>query len=672
MGNNMILAPSPQGSLDITTTDGGAFETLAALQALQDNTTPPTSQLQFIMSDSSRSQYVFNADAFGISDHAAVPLHLNDPTSVALNISGDMNNVELVSPEAAQINVVGNMNNSSLVAQNLHSSDVTSITVGAVAKLNMENAGLLNPATDSTLKIGGDILNQGEFNDITLASAPDLDQLNRAVVNGVLTPLSDLASRLHYDAATGELTVQGQLNQTYENYLTSLTVQQYVNGKPVFNPDGTPVTTTVSILDPDSANELYQASLAAPTTQNPGYFIGGGGQFNVVARNVNLGSTLGIQAVGPGNGSRDLGKNPALANYFTTGADISLNLSGNLDMFSTTIASLNGGKITVNAGGYVDVGSPDFSGNDQNVRGIFTVGPADVIIKAVGDISLNGSRIAAYDGGNVTVESLTGNVDAGDGGAGSVSVEEIYVDPVTHRVFTYSPTIPGSGILATTFPPRNPSLFPAPEYAVGNILVETPQGNINASGGGILQLPLNNADSSGATVTLLAGEDAAGNIITPGEDINASGSGVIGSTIDLKASGDINGVIFARGNINVSAVDNVNVTALAEGTVNASAGGDISGTIIGVGGINASGGSIDASLLSQNVTSSGDVSGTVGFAQGTTANATSAAASSDANQTAANAATTTDNSDDDLKKKKPISLAQKVSRVTVILPTKTN
>jgi filamentous hemagglutinin family protein len=672
LGNDIILFPSPQGSLDITTTDGGALESLGALQALENNSAPPASQAQLIMSDSSRSQYAFNTDAFGISDHAAVPAHLNSPTSVALNISGDMNNVEFISPEAAQINVVGNMNNTSFAGQNLKPGDVTSINVGQVAKAKMEDAGILNPSTDSNLKVGGDILNQSEFNGVTVASAPDLDFLNQAVVDGVATPLTDLFSRLHYDPTTGELIFQGQMNSTYRDDLTSLFVQKYVNGKPVFNSYGTPATTTVSILDATTANDLFQASLNAPTTQNPGYFIGGGGQFNINARNMNLGSTLGIQSVGPGNGSRDLGKNPVLANYFTQGAAINLNLSGNLDMFSTTIASLNGGDISVNAGGYVDVGSPDFTGDDQFVRGIFTAGPGNVFVTAGGDVSLNGSRVAAYDGGDVTVESLNGNVDAGNGGSGSVPVQEIYVDPATHQVFTYSPTIPGSGILATTFPPRN-SLFPAPEYGVGNILVETPNGNINASGGGILQLPLNSADSSSATVTLLAGEDAAGNIISPGRDINATGSGVIGSTINLKASGDINGIVFARGNINISAQQNVTVTALAGGTANVSAGDTISGTIIGVGGINASGSSIDASLLSQNVSSSGDVSGTVGFAQGTAANATSAAASNDSNQTAANATGNGNQDDsDDQKKKKPITLAQKVGRVTVILPTKTN
>ena len=48
---------------------------------------------------------------------------------------------------------------------------------------------------------------------------------------------------------------------------------------------------------------------------------------------------------------------------------------------------------------------------------------------ANGDINLNGSRIATYDGGNVTVASLNGNIDAGNGGSGFVTINAYYVDP---------------------------------------------------------------------------------------------------------------------------------------------------------------------------------------------------------------------------------------------------
>ncbi|MEJ0088547.1 MAG: hypothetical protein WDM80_02115 [Limisphaerales bacterium] len=262
----------------------------------------------------------------------------------------------------------------------------------------------------------------------------------------------------------------------------------------------------------------------------------------------------------------------------------------------------------------------------------------------------------------MSIRSLNGNVDAGSGSGGYVIVQKFAVTR-TGAVKVSTATIPGSGILATTFPDSSSH--------VGNILVETPNGNINASAGGIVQLPLNLVKNPNATTTLLAGyewQNGSPVFVSSGRNIDVSGSGVIAQNALLKASGSIYGLIFAQGNIDVSAQQNVNVTALAQGTANVSAGGNVSGTIIGVGGVSASGGSIDASLLSSGAIS-GETSGQSGFAQGTAANAASAAASaSDVSETAEKS-TTTEETDVD-KNKKPITLAQKVGRVTVVLPAK--
>jgi hypothetical protein len=113
-------------------------------------------------------------------------------------------------------------------------------------------------------------------------------------------------------------------------------------------------------------------------------------------------------------------------------------------------------------------------------------------------------------------------------------------------------------------------------------------------------------------------------------NIDATGSGVIGSTVKLEASGSITGLVFARENIDLSAQQSENVTALAQGSVNVSAGGSVSGTIIGVGSVSASGSAVDAALLSQNISASGNVSSSqVGFSQGAAANATSQSVQND-------------------------------------------
>jgi hypothetical protein len=689
------------------------------------------------MSDSGRAQYL-SSSTFGPADHASVPVHLNSPTPITLNISGDMDNIWLTVPEAAQINVGGNMNNSWFKGQNLNASDITSINVA------------------------GDIVNPSEFTSVAVPTAPDLGLLALAYPDpsaGI-----SLLSELHYDPATQTLTFQGVMNSQQLAALTSLTIRVVdANGFPEVDSSGNPVTTTVSILDPATANALFQASQGSLNPSSApggsGYYIGGGGTFDVNARKLDLGSTTGIQSVGPLN-------NPALANYFLQGANINVNVTGDLDMFSTTICSLNGGDVSVNAGGDINVGSTIFAGNNKNTRGIFTVTKSDVTVTAGGDINLNGSRIAAYDGGNVTVESLHGNVDAGNGANGYVGVEEVYVDPISRQIFTATRAIPGSGILATTFPLLPGSAFPASKNTVGNILVETPEGDIVAGLGGVTQVPQNGVDSPNAVAELLAGyelRDANGNRVMA-EDLN-NGTPVVvfsnpnivslGSTIQVLPTGsslpvsltqvlDASGqpiqdgsgdplyvktsdtlrqiVKFVNGSLqpyinadgepeNVADKDALgdpilnsqgnpvfvlgrNIDTSGSGVIGQNivekATGAIRGVIIGSHSVvlnsQAPGPVLSVGPI-QNVTGPTDkgskyIGPVTGPAQidpqdiispstsspGTTANAAAqAASSSDANKTLAS---TDQGDDDDKKKKKEVALAQKVSRVTVILPGK--
>jgi filamentous hemagglutinin family protein len=670
-----ILFPSPLGGLTITSAGD-----------LQGSS--PSGIYDLIVSDSGYHQfYNVNADVFGRADHATTPIHLGSPTTVSLGIAGDMDNVLLSSPEAAQILVGGNMINSRFEGMNLNPADVTKIYAG------------------------GDIENRGEFTTADADQSPLLQYLSEVVPD---SPDAQLAANLSqqifysYDPVTkiGTLTIQG-LTDHILSVLQSLTVLNYVNGVLQYNSDGTPQikSTPVAVIDAATANNLKQAldaqnaKFGTITSNDSGYILGGGGLFDIRANSIDLGTTLGIQSQGvtydisyptdkhfqpiyDANGNAEFIY--PLANYFTQGADIKVTTTGgDINMFSTSISSQNGGTININAAGNVSVGSDFFTDQSSQPRGIFTTAGSDISVVAGGDIDVNGSRIAAFDGGNVTVESLNGNVNAGTGASSILTVAEYYVDPVSRTVYGYAPQIPFSGILALTFPARRAS-FPAPVEQLGNILVEAPNGSVNADVAGILQLPLNQFNYPDATTIVLAGYELrdSGNhpvtaatwadgtdvFVSGDRNIYASGSGIIASNAKLDASGSINGLIFARNNIDISAQQNVNVTALGGANVSVSSGGTISGTIIGVGGVTASGGSIDASLISANVT--GGSSGQTGLGQGSAANSTSQAATTDDATKVVKTDSSTD--DEDLKKKKGkgIALAQKISRVTVLLPKK--
>ena len=668
--NQLILFASPQGGLTLKTTSGGR------LIGKLPNVSNIPQIFSLIVSDSSKKQYKTTGD-FGLNDHAATPVHLDHSTPLTLDIDGDMNLVLVGAPEAAQIRVGGNLNNSRFQGMNLAASDTTRI------------------------QVAGDINNRGAFTSVNLdlyagTAPPELSYLSQSLS---ITPnAATLASSLYYDPVTHVMTYQNIPGQTLASVLSllqNLTVQVYVNGVPQWEDAYAtiPKTAVVSVLNAatalaltDQYNQINAASGLAAGVSAPdstsGIVIGGGGKLEVSARNADLGTTLGIRSVGAGLYG---GSTSPLGKLFNTGADLSLVTSGDLNLYSSSVASLNGGKLVVNVGGTLNVGSSEFTVNTFAARGIFSSSGSDVFVYAQNNINLNGSRIAAFDGGNVTVESFRGDINAGNGGLGGVILSAFYVDPITHTVYQNTPTVFGSGILSETFGPRD-AQYPAPDAVLGNILVQTPNGNFNANKAGVIQLAFNKLEYPGATVEVLAGyelRDVNGNPVSAGQlrdgtpvlvsadrNINASSSGVVAQNGILKATGNVDGAIFAKGNIDVGAVNNVNVTALAQGTANVSAGGDVSGTVIGIGGVSASGGSVDATLLS-NTSISGETSGQSGFSQGTAASATAQAAQTEVAAQAKEEGTDADA--EDLKKnKKGITLAQKVSRVTVLLPTKTN
>jgi len=248
------------------------------------------------------------------------------------------------------------------------------------------------------------------------------------------------------------------------------------------------------------------------------------------------------------------------------------------------------------------------------------------------------------------VTSRQGDVNAGSGGSGYVSMTSFELDPVTHQLISLPASIPGSGILATTLAG---SIAPA----LGNITVNAPKGSINASLGGIVQIAFNGADARNALIDLNAGQD-----------INASGSGIIGSNIKLQAGGNVNGIVVGSGDVAINAQRNVDVTAFGGGSVAISAVGGISGTIISGGAVNVTGDSISAALVAGSVAASGDASkAQVGLPASTVAKNEPATAP---DSTTLSKPAEGSSSDEEEKKKpgRSIALMQKVGRVTVLLP----
>jgi filamentous hemagglutinin family protein len=622
MENDVTLFPSPDGNLNITTTAGGSFQ---------------GNSHNLVMSDSGTHQWIPGNSDFSSGDHASTPIQLNNSTPVKIDIAGDMDNLSIWTPKGTEIMIGGNMNSSSFEGQNLHPTDQTTINV----------AGQIYNRSDYTFDPNNIIIAPGPINPNEY-----LEVFNAVDANGNrIFPGGNPG--FTYNPAISQLGFKGVMSLTVEQQLLqALSGPLYVESG--LQPNGLPILVPVTFVSPSVITYFYLNTQNIPSTSQTGYFIGGPGAFNITASSMDLGVTLGIQSIGP----RD---NNALA-LLGPGANISLTLTGDLNMFSSRIASFLGGSITINAGGAIKLGSQDILDNSANPRGIFTTGGGDVNVTAEGDVDVQGSRIAAYDGGNVFVESKNGDVNAGNGGAGTLTISGVAVDPKTGEVSAPRVQIAGSGILATTLPD-------APLGAqVGNIEVKALNGNIIASQGGIVQDPLNGNETPGPTVKLTAGKTDP-NKANAG-NIDVSGSGVIGGTVELTAAGNINGLVVSRQNSLINAQQSFSGTVLSGGTANVSAGTSVSGTIIAVNGITASGATVDAGLLSQNV-SVGGAKAQGGLASTATASATSQSAVQEENaqNKQAEGDSTAGSSDDDLKRKqsRPL-LAKAISRVTVILP----
>jgi filamentous hemagglutinin family protein len=391
-------------------------------------------------------------------------------------------------------------------------------------------------------------------------------------------------------------------------------------------------TTTISVT----------GDITYPGTQNlPGLSLAGPGNFDIFARNISLGVSGGITVDFPA------APDAALDAISSDGANLTVKTTGDLDLTASEIADGGiGGNIVLSVGGVLNAGGTATTlGSASAPKGIFTTSGGNIAVNAVGNVNIDGSRIAAFNGGNVDVTSQTGDVDAGTGGQGSVVFTSFQIDPQTGQLTSLERTIPFSGIVATT-------VFGDAE--LGNITVNAPEGSVNSSVGGIVQIAFNNANTKDNFID-----------VTAGKDINATGSGVIGYNVKLQAAGDITGVVVGSQSVAVTSQQSVDVTAVSGGDVNISASGTVSGTVIGGGSVAVSGSSIDAAIRGGSVSTSGDTSSaTVGVPAGPAAPPPPVADNADA------AASKTDSGgeDDDQKKKKAVTLAQKISRVTVILP----
>lgn len=670
---SMTLFPSPNANLHLTTRPGSGGNFTAFNRAA------------LVMSDSAQMRWFKSSSGvqpFSSGDHGSVPMALNNSEPVTVDIAGNMENVTLQTSKKTEIKVGGDMVNVSFSGQNLQANDVTSIEVGgriyypgsfnwiflAQAIAAVPTANLPPGAVNNWYTLLSLALDPARVASLTIPNGTDPSQYS-SYLSQVSLFGNSLQSSFAYNPTTKKLTFVGTMSAALLATLSQpLTVVRYdALGRPVVDASGHFVTDKITWVSATEIAQLYQASLGAPSLSevSGGLVVGGTGQFDVRANSISLGNSYGIISLGNGN---LLGRDySTLAPYISGGAAINVTVQQDLRMSSSTIASLAGGAVTVKSEhGAMELGSQELVDFEAQIMrrsnlglGIYTTGGGDVTAIAYGNINVESSRIGTFNGGNVSVRSESGNVNAGNGGRVQIPINVFSpFANLSPQPFQY---VYANGIVAETL--VRAAQVPGSAALPGNILVETPRGDIISGLGGILQLSLNGNLSPGPTITLIAGSDEhVGNI-------DLGKSGVIGGTINVQANGNVTGLVISRENANVQAGQNFSGTVLSGGTANLAAGGNVSGTVIGVGGVNASGGSgVSASLLGQNVSVNGGAAQSTLGTSATASSTSQAAAQQSSNEGQQVASVKTDDEDDKKKKAKNLPQIRRAKRVTVILP----
>ncbi|MDA8091388.1 MAG: filamentous hemagglutinin family protein [Nitrospiraceae bacterium] len=458
IGNSFALTPSPIGNLtlkaggNITGAGAGASRSFIYVSDT-DPGSVYTSPNASATSPGNLNSYLTDLLFSNLHDSKTL-LHDGDTSPVIVRAGGDITNLALFLPKAAQVTAGGNINDLYYIGQNISADDVSEIN----AEGNIELVTAAAASSYSGLEQDGPgLLVVRAGGSIDLGQSAGIHTKGNA--NNSL--LEDQGSGLVVVSGYADLDMTGNLSAAQSNA---------GNFFDTLRNDGSAYTLDMSKGDNPDANAALQNA-------------------NSIIKNA-LGST-------------------------TTSSG-----TGNIEMTSSQISTEAGpSDIFILAKGAVDVGtgtlisSEQNTSNDNTKTGIFTAGGGAINIYANGDINVNESRVMTFFGGDITVWSENGNVNAGKGPKAVVSASppakvKVYDAAGNWIGYTkkFTPPAVGSGIRAVTFNPGPGQVEPA----AGNIYAFAPTGTIDAGEAGI----------AGKNVTLGATH------VVNGQNVTFSGVGV--------------------------------------------------------------------------------------------------------------------------------------------------
>jgi hypothetical protein len=161
------------------------------------------------------------------------------------------------------------------------------------------------------------------------------------------------------------------------------------------------------------------------------------------------------------------------------------NQGENITMTSSQISTVGGGSLSIIATGSLNVGTtmlPSKTTGSSKQTGIFTETGGAIDVFANGDVNVNEARMMTFEGGDITVWSDKGNINAGKGSKAAINASRPTYSCVAGVCsLKFTPPAVGSGIRALTYAPDVDTPAPPP----GDIYLFAPQGVIDAGEAGI-------------------------------------------------------------------------------------------------------------------------------------------------------------------------------------------
>ncbi|OAI21394.1 MULTISPECIES: filamentous haemagglutinin family protein [Methylomonas] len=436
--NSMLLFPSSGGTLDLAAWGNLTLgiDTLSSSEIRQLDADP--NLLPSVLTPTNTSG--------NWPEHADVSVHANDSRSNRLiaahgSIVG-IGSASVITAKATTFYAGLDFKNLGVAMQNLHADDVSSISAGrdilyelirnpttgefngTIAQIELAGPGLLNVWAGRNIDLGvsGGIISVGNLHNVALPSqGADISVLAGNRFSDSTAPLEDFLNTY---------VVSGN----YQSLRASLEQQTTPIGR---------LQIALAVLFDEIRASAKAAAMTTGAKQQAAYQRG----------------------------------YDAIALLFPDAP------AGDIKLFFSRIQTVQGGDVNLLApGGMINVGlASGFTGGkaDQADLGIMAQREGNINILVKNDLQVNQQRVFTLAGGDITVWSSEGNIDAGRGAKAALATAapRISIDKSTSQLIVeFPPTISGSGIRAQSGYNSD---------RIGNVVLAAPKGVVDAGEAGI-------------------------------------------------------------------------------------------------------------------------------------------------------------------------------------------